>query len=112
MGGKDYPADYLAMPSEKAAAAREANPELQPAPPPQPRDLEAYGVRSGDPVALARYLIDQRSGNGQNLYSLGPRRVISDCHPSEGFSKNRNQKPVIHRVTIGYYPRSAPPAPR
>ena len=78
MGGKDYPADYLAMPSEKAAAAREANPELQPAPPPQPRDLEAYGVRSGDPVALARYLIDQRSGHGQNSYSLGPRRRLRD----------------------------------
>jgi hypothetical protein len=33
-------------------------------------------------------------------------KVISDCHPREGISKNRNQIPIIHR----FYLFSAPPS--
>ena len=76
--GHDYPS-YIAMPSEKAAAAREEKPGLVPAPPKQPRNLEAYGVRSGDPVELARYLICQRAGPGQNSHRMGPRRRLRDA---------------------------------
>jgi hypothetical protein len=35
-----------------------------------------------------------------------PGRVISDCHPSEGASKNRTQIPIIHRFYLFSVPSS------
>eukprot|EP01052_Picozoa_sp_SAG31_P012385 SAG31_NODE_723_length_12568_cov_3.102494_5_plen_658_part_00 len=74
--GHDYPADYISMPSEKEAASQA---KLVPAPPTNPRSLEAYGVRRGDPVELVRYLICQRAGPGQNSHRMGPRRRLRDA---------------------------------
>jgi hypothetical protein len=34
------------------------------------------------------------------------RRVISDCHPNEGASKNRTQIPIIHRLYVFSAPHS------
>jgi hypothetical protein len=46
-------------------------------------------LNSTDPMADAMKIFKELPG-------AAAARVISDCHPTEGVSKNRTQRPIIH----------------
>jgi hypothetical protein len=71
--------------------------------PPLPRSLEPLAADDAPPRPRGRLPTAQRP------LRRGGGRGISDCHHSEGTSKNRTQIPIfiapLIGVTIGYYPR-------